>query len=77
MKHQQREEYIEIVQGCQQVRMKICSEMEISIQKSEFYRQVNAQLGKLDYRKLYRAYSGSIRKSQVEPRILFEILVCA
>ena len=77
MKHQQREEYIEIVQGCQQVRMKICSEMEISIQKSEFYRQVNAQLGKLDYRKLYKAYSGSIRKSQVEPRILFEILVCA
>lgn len=51
--------------------------MEISIQKSEFYRQVNAQLGKMDYRKLYKAYSGSIRKSQVEPRILFEILVCA
>ena len=57
--------------------MRICSGMEISIQKSEFYRQVSAQLGKLDYRKLYKAYSGNIRKSQVEPRILFEILVCA
>lgn len=77
MKHQQREEYIEIVQGCQQLRMKIFSEMEIKVEKSRFYRQVNAQLGKLDYRKLYQAYSGNIRKSQVEPRILFEVLVCA
>ena len=77
MKHQQRKEYIEIVQGCQQICMRICSKMEISIRKSRFYRQVNAQLRKLEYGKLYKAYSGFIRKSQVEPRILFEILVCA
>ena len=37
MKHQQREAYIEIAQGCQQLRMKICSEMEGSTQESEFY----------------------------------------
>ena len=45
--------------------------------KSEFFRQVSSQMEGLDYRELYSAYSGSIRKSQVEPRILFEILVCA
>ena len=40
-------------------------------EKDEFYRQVIAQLEELDYRELYSAYSGMIRKSQVEPRILF------
>ncbi|MEG1842963.1 MAG: transposase, partial [Clostridia bacterium] len=46
-------------------------------QEDEFFRQVSAQLEGPDYTELYRAYSGSIRKSQVEPRILFELLVCA
>lgn len=57
--------------------MNICGSQEFSAEKSEFYRQVSDQLGRLDYRKLYEAYSGRIRKSQVEPRILFEIIVCA
>ena len=59
------------------MKLAICGRNEISAEKSEFYRQVSAQLGRLDYRKLYSAYSGTIRKSQVEPRILFEIIVCA
>ena len=57
--------------------MAICGEKEVHVEKNEFFRQVSAQLGKLDYRKLYSAYSGTIRKSQVEPRILFEIILCA
>ena len=73
----QQGEYIAIQQGCQQLKLAICGRNEISAEKSEFYRQVSAQLGRLDYRKLYSAYSGTIRKSQVEPRILFEIIVCA
>lgn len=77
MKHLQQGEYIAIQQGCQQLKLAICGEKEIHVEKNEFFRQVSAQLGKLDYRKLYSAYSGTIRKSQVEPRILFEIIVCA
>lgn len=73
----QQEHYISIQQGCQQLKMNICGSQEFSAEKSEFYRQVSDQLGRLDYRKLYEAYSGRIRKSQVEPRILFEIIVCA
>lgn len=73
----QQEQYISIQQGCQQLRMKICENQEYRAEKNEFYRQVSDQLGRLDYRKLYEAYSGKIRKSQVEPRILFEIIVCA
>ena len=73
----QQGEYIAIQQGCQQLKLAICGRNEISAEKSEFYRQVSAQLGRLDYRKLYSAFSGTIRKSQVEPRILFEIIVCA
>ena len=57
--------------------MEICGGMEYKAEKEEFYRQVSDQLEELDYRELYSAYSGMIRKSQVEPRILFEILVCA
>lgn len=63
--------------GCQQLSLAICSGIRKKIEKDEFFRQVRAQLGKLDYTELYSAYSGRIRKSQVEPRILFEILVCA
>ena len=57
--------------------MNICGSHEFSAEKNEFFRQVSDQLGRLDCRKLYDAYSGTIRKSQVEPRILFEIIVCA
>lgn len=77
MKNLQQGEYISIQQGCQQLRLEICGEIAYKAEKEEFFRQVSAQLEELDYRGLYSAYSGSIRKSQVEPRILFEILVCA
>ena len=70
-------QYIRIVNGCQQFRFTFCSGEGKIIEKSEFYRQISAQLEELDYTELYSAYSGSIRKSQVEPRILFEILVYA
>ena len=59
------------------MKLEICGGREYKAEKDEFYRQVSAQLEELDYRELYSAYSGMIRKSQVEPRILFEILVCA
>ena len=59
------------------MKLEICGVREYKAEKDEFYRQVSAQLEELDYRELYSAYSGMIRKSQVEPRILFEILVCA
>jgi transposase len=77
VKNIQREEYICIENGCQQLKLGICSERVIQIEKEEFYRQVRDQLEGLDYTELYKAYSGSIRKTQVEPRILFELLVCA
>ena len=73
----QQEQYISIQQGCQQLKMRICGVNEFSAEKSELFRQVSDQLGRLDYRKLYDAYSGRIRKSQVEPMVLFEIIVCA
>ena len=73
----QQEEYISIRQGCQQLKFEICRNSEYKVEKDEFHRQVSAQLEELDYRKLYSAYSGMIRKTQVEPRILFEIIVCA
>ena len=59
------------------MKLAICSGRSKEIEKDEFFRQVSAQLEGLDYTELYSAYSGSIRKSQVEPRILFELLVCA
>ena len=77
MKTLQQGEYISIQQGCQQLKLEICGVGEYKAEKDEFYRQVSAQLEELDYGELYSAYSGMIRKSQVEPRILFEILVCA
>lgn len=77
VKNIQQEEYIRIRNGCQQIIFEICAKGSVAIQKDEFFRQVSAQLEELDYTELYRAYSGSIRKSQIEPRILFEILICA
>ena len=49
---------------------------EIRISKHNALYQASIQLEGLDYTKLYRAYSG-IRKSQIEPRVLFKVLVCA
>ena len=49
---------------------------EIRISKHNALYQASIQLAELDYTKLYRAYSG-IRKSQIEPRVLFKVLVCA
>ena len=49
---------------------------EIRISKHNAIYQASVQLEELDYTKLYRAYSG-IRKSQIEPRVLFKVLVCA
>lgn len=58
MEHQQHEEHIAIQQGCHQLKLAICGGNEVHAEKNEFFRQVSAQLGKLDYRKLYSAYSG-------------------
>ena len=49
---------------------------EIRIPKHNALYQASIQLEELDYTKLYSAYSG-IRKSQIEPRVLFKVLVCA
>ena len=63
--------------GCQQLKFTVCSKQEIRVEKNEFFRQVSARLEEPDYGELCSAYSGMIRKTQVEPRILFEIPVCA
>ena len=77
MNHLQQEEYIEISEESQQVRFRLGLPIHIVTRRDDFLRQVSAQLEELDYRKLYRAYSGTIRKSQVEPKIMFKLLVCA
>ena len=38
-------------------------------------RLTSAQLEELDYRELYRAYSPRGRKSKVDPRVLFKVMV--
>ena len=50
-------------------------DMEITIPQDDPVRLASAQLEKLDYRELYRAYSSQGRKSAAEPRIIFEVLV--
>lgn len=47
----------------------------MKIPEEDPVRQASAQLEELDYTQLYRAYSPNGRKSAVEPRILFEVLV--
>ncbi|EJF41025.1 hypothetical protein HMPREF1141_3329 [Clostridium sp. MSTE9] len=49
--------------------------IEITIPQDNRVRLLSAQLEELDYRKLYCAYSSQRRKSVVEPRIIFEVLV--
>ncbi len=46
--------------------------MKIAIPQDDPVRLASAQLEKLDYRKLYHAYSPQGRKSAAEPRIIFE-----
>ena len=46
---------------------------EIRISKHNALYQASVQLEELDYTKLCRGYSG-IRKSQIEPRVLFKAI---
>ena len=48
---------------------------EIIIQENAPVRLLSAQLEELDYRKLYRTYSSKGRKSAVEPRVMFKVIV--
>ena len=48
---------------------------ELFIPEDAPVRLTNAQLEELDYRKLYEAYSPRGRKSVVDPRVLFKVLV--
>jgi len=48
---------------------------EILKPEQDSVRLASAQLEKLDYRKLYSAYSAKGRKLAVEPRSMFEVLV--
>ena len=73
-KTQKQKQHIEILEKSQQLKFRMPTEIRIS--KHNALYQTSIQLEGLDYTKLYRAYSG-IRKSQIEPRVLFKVLVCA
>ena len=75
MKKLQCKQYIEIEEAGQQLYFRF--DEKIYTKVSDTIRQASAQLEELDYTELYRAYSEGIRKSQVEPRVMFKILVCA
>ena len=49
---------------------------EIEINKNHPLYKAAVQLEELDYTKMYKSYSG-IRKSQIEPRVMFKVMVCA
>ena len=49
---------------------------EILLPENASVRLTSAQLEELDYRKLYRAYSAKGRKSKVDPRVMFKVMVC-
>lgn len=68
------DKYIGINEESQQLKFRI--DEEFFIKPNSVIRQASIRLEELDYTELYKAYSG-IRKSQVEPRTLFKILVCA
>ena len=74
MKRIKQEQHIEIQEKSQQLKFRM--QTEIQIDKYHALCQASDQLEELDYTKLYFAYSG-IRKSQIEPRVLFKVLVCA
>ena len=48
---------------------------EILLPENASVRLTSAQLEELDYRKLYRAYSPKGRKSKVDPRVMFKVMV--
>ena len=48
---------------------------EIMIPEDAPVRLTSAQLGELDYRELYRAYSSKGRKSAANPRVMFKVMV--
>ena len=48
---------------------------EILLPENAPVRLTSAQLEELDYSKLYRAYSAKGRKSKVDPRVLFKVMV--
>ena len=48
---------------------------EILLPETSPVRLTSAQLEELDYRKLYCAYSAKGRKSKVDPRVLFKVMV--
>ena len=48
---------------------------EFSLPENAPVRLTSAQLEELDYEKLYRAYSARGRKSKVDPRVLFKVMV--
>ena len=74
MKRIKQEQHIEIEEKSQQLKFRMQTEIQINKHHALF--QASDQLEELDYTKLYFAYSG-IRKSQIEPRVLFKVLVCA
>ena len=48
---------------------------EIMLPENAPVRLTSAQLEELDYEKLYRAYSARGRKSKVDPRVMFKVMV--
>ena len=48
---------------------------EIMLPENAPVRLTSAQLEELDYEKLYRAYSPRGRKSKVDPRVMFKVMV--
>ena len=48
---------------------------EILLPENAPVRLTSAQLEELDYRKLYSVYSAKGRKSKVDPRVLFKVMV--
>ena len=48
---------------------------EIILPENAPVRLTSAQLEELDYTKLYRAYSARGRKSKVDPRVMFKVMV--
>ena len=48
---------------------------EVLLPENAPVRLTSAQLEDLDYEKLYRAYSARGRKSKVDPRVMFKVMV--
>lgn len=57
--------------------IKILLNTELKIAENDPVRFLNEQLEELDYTNLYRAYSNKTRSSQVDPSVMFKIIVFA